>query len=68
MPPDEREIEALEESLISFRLSGPNEWRSQFDQSDEEPVSSADSVVLHVSYNSVSIPCFHPILECCKVF
>ena len=29
MPPDEREIETLEESLISFRLSGPNEGLSR---------------------------------------
>ena len=45
MPPDEREIEALEESPISFRLSGPNVRLSRFDQSDEEPASNADSVV-----------------------
>ena len=45
MPPDEHEIGALEESRISFRLSGPNERLSRFDQSDEESASSVDSVV-----------------------
>ena len=45
MPPNEREIGALEESPISFRLSGLNEQLSRFDQSDEEPTSSADLVV-----------------------
>ena len=45
MPPDERKIGALEESLISFRLSGPNERLSQHDQLDEEPTSSAESLV-----------------------
>ena len=45
MPPDEREIGTLDESPISFRLSGPNECLRQFDQSDEESVSSGDSVV-----------------------
>ena len=45
MPLDERETDTLEESLISFRLSGPNKRLSQFEQSDEEPVSSGDSAV-----------------------
>ena len=45
MPPDEPEIGTREESPISFRLSGPNGRLSQFDQSDEEPASSGDSVV-----------------------
>ena len=36
MPLDEREIGALEESLISFWLSGPNERLSWHDHSDEE--------------------------------
>ena len=45
MPPDEREVETLEESLISFRLSGLNERLSWVDQSDEESASSGDSVV-----------------------
>mgnify|MGYP000005150727 CR=1 FL=1 len=42
MPFDEEEIRTLEESLISFRQSGPNERRSRTDQSDEEPTSEAD--------------------------
>ena len=46
MPPDEREIGTLDESLISFRLSGPNGRLSQFDQSEEESASSGDSAVL----------------------
>ena len=41
MPLDEEEIRALEESLISFRLSGPNERLSGNDQS----ASSGDSTV-----------------------
>ena len=45
MPPDEPEIGTREESPISFRLSGPNERLSRFDQSDEEPTSSGDSAV-----------------------
>ena len=45
MLPDEPEIRTREESLISFRLSGPNGRLSRFDQSDEDPVSSGDSVV-----------------------
>ena len=43
MPPDEPEIET--ESLISLRLSGPNGRLSRYDQSDEEPASSGDSVM-----------------------
>ena len=31
MPPDEREVETLDESPISFLLSGPNERLSRFD-------------------------------------
>ena len=45
MPPDEPEIGTREESLISFRLSGPNGRLSWYDQSDEEPASCGDSVV-----------------------
>ena len=45
MPPDERKLETLEESPISFRLSGPNEQLSRFDQLDEKSASSADSAV-----------------------
>ena len=45
MPPDECEIETLDESPISFRLSGPNPKLGRFDKSDEEPASSGDSVV-----------------------
>ena len=45
MTPDEHEIGALEENPISFRLSGPNERLSRFDQSDEKPVSSGDAAV-----------------------
>ena len=43
MPPDEPEIET--ESPISLRLSGPNGRLSRYDQSNEEPASSGDSVV-----------------------
>ena len=43
---DEEEIGALDESLISFRLSGPNEGLSPNDLSDEEPTSSGSSTVL----------------------
>ena len=43
MPPGEPEIET--ESLISLRLSGPNERLSRYDQSDEETASSGDSAV-----------------------
>ena len=46
MPPKEEEFGALEESLISFRLSGPNERLSRNDLSDEESASIGDSVVL----------------------
>ena len=45
MPPDEHEIEALEESPISFQRSGPNERLSRRDQSDAKTVSSGDSAV-----------------------
>ena len=45
LPPDEPEIETREESLISLRLSGPSGRLSRYDQSDEEPASSGDSVV-----------------------
>ena len=45
MPPREREIRALEESSISFWLSGPNERLSRHGQSEEEPTSSVDSAV-----------------------
>ena len=31
MPPDEHETGALEESMISFQLSGPDEQLSRFD-------------------------------------
>ena len=46
MPPDEEEIRALEENVIKFWLSGPNEVLTRHDQSDEEPVSNGDSVAL----------------------
>ena len=42
---EEEGFRTLEESLISFRLSGPNERLSQYDQSDEEPMSSGDSAM-----------------------
>ena len=45
MPPDEEEIGALEESQISFQLSGPNVRLSRNDQLDEEPESNGDSIV-----------------------
>ena len=45
MPLDKGDIGSLEESLISFRLSGPNERLSRNDQSDEESASSGDSIV-----------------------
>ena len=45
MPPDEPEIETHEKSPISLQLSGPNGRLSRYDQSDEEPTSSGDSVV-----------------------
>ena len=43
---EEEDYGTLEESLISFRLSGPNERLSRNDQSDDEPGSSGDSTVL----------------------
>ena len=42
MPQDQGEIGALEESSISFQLSGPNERPCRHDQFDEEPTSSVD--------------------------
>ena len=42
---EEEGFRTLEESLISFWLSGPNERLSQYDQSDEEPMSSGDSAM-----------------------
>ena len=45
MPLKGEEIRALEESPISFRLSGPNERLSRHDQSDEQSASSGDSIV-----------------------
>ena len=45
MPPDERKIETLDESPISFWLSGPNERLDRFGQSDEEAASSGDWTV-----------------------
>ena len=45
MPQDEGDIGALEESPISFGLSGPDERLSWHDQSDVETASSGDSVV-----------------------
>ena len=45
MPWGEGAIRVLEESPISFRLSGPNERLSRHDQSDAESMSSGDSVV-----------------------
>ena len=45
MPPDECEIGALEESPISFTLSGLNERLRRHDQSDEESTSSGDSAM-----------------------
>ena len=46
MPLDEREIGTLDESLISFQLSGTSGRLSPFDQSEEESTSRGDSVVL----------------------
>ena len=43
--PEKEDIDTLEESLISFRLSGPNERLSRNDQSNEESDSSGDSSV-----------------------
>ena len=45
MPTDERKMETLDESPISFQLSGPNERLGWFDQSDEESASTGDSTV-----------------------
>ena len=45
IPLDEEEIRALEESSISFLVSGTNEGLSQNGQPDTEPASSGDSVV-----------------------
>ena len=42
---EEGDIWVLKESPISFRLSGPNEGLSWNDKSDEEPMSSGDSIV-----------------------
>ena len=42
---DEHEIEALDESPISFWLSGPNERLGQFDQFNEKSASSRDSAL-----------------------
>ena len=46
LPLHNEEIRALRESLISFRLSGPNEELSRDDQPFEDPTSSGDSVML----------------------
>ena len=40
---EEEEFGTLEGSLISFQLRGPNEQRSQNDQSDEELASRVDA-------------------------
>ena len=45
MPLDEPEIRTCEESPISFGLSGPTGRLRRFDQSEDEPTSSEDSVV-----------------------
>ena len=45
MPRDEGDIGALEESPISFRLSGLNERLSRGDQSDKEATSTVESVM-----------------------
>ena len=45
LPLDEPEVRTREESPISFRLSGPNGRLNRFDQSEEEPTSSGESVV-----------------------
>ena len=42
---DDDDYNTLEESPISFQLSGPNEELSRDDQQNEEPTSSEDSVV-----------------------
>ena len=46
MPLDEHETETLEESPVSFWLTGPNERQTRFNQSDEDPLSSGDSAVI----------------------
>ena len=45
MPTDEPEVGTRKECPILFRLSGPNGRLSRFDQSEDEPASSGDSVV-----------------------
>ena len=45
MEEEEEDYNTLEESLISFGLSGPNEEMSQDDQQSEEPASNEDSSV-----------------------
>jgi hypothetical protein len=45
MPQEEPEIRTRPESLISVPLSGPCGGLGLFDQSDDEPASSGDSVV-----------------------
>ena len=42
---EEKDFGTLEESLVSFWLSGQNERQSPNDQSDEELVSSGDAVL-----------------------
>ena len=54
MPLDEREIGTLDESSISFQLSGPNGRLSPFDQSEEESASSGESVVLSLQRKKMS--------------
>jgi hypothetical protein len=44
-PPDELEIGTRPESPISVPLTGPSAGLGRFDQSDDEPASSGDSVV-----------------------
>ena len=45
IPQEEEEIGVLEESTMSFWLSGPDERLSRNDQSNEELTSSGDSVM-----------------------
>ena len=45
MPRDEGDIGALEESLISFTLTGLNERMSRRDKSNAESVSNGDTVM-----------------------
>jgi hypothetical protein len=45
MPPDEPEIGTRPESSISVPLTGPSAELGRFDQSNDEPASSGDSVV-----------------------